>query len=405
MEFVATAAFIVLVVLAVAVLLQIVFGRWLGWTRWLPFRGGLLGGFVLFREASMMRALVNHLAAITHMNLPLADALTVAGQGERGALGRLLRRTGSAVAGGMPLSSALRRTIAGCPPLVTSVVAAGERAGQLPRALADLEVALADQLRAETPGPLSSGRFWLYPVALVLANMFIVSFVMIVVVPKFEEIFLDFDTQLPDITVNLIAASNWLVRGALPGFLLLGVPGLVVVAAVVGAVVLRRSDDTVTQVLLDVGGWIPVLTRPVAFGKGMSIAVRVVRMGLGAGMTLPDAAALASSVRINRFLQRRWEDFSRMLKSGLPASRAAREAGLGNILAWACRSLERDHTDPQLVLEHAADYYRALAVRWWRALGRTAWPAVTCLLGCMVGYVVVALFLPLVSLINAVSGS
>ena len=129
------------------------------WNNWNPMTPGDNKQFVMVDVDSNGNGLT-----ITNQT---SDALTIAGRGERGTLGHMLRRMGNAVASGMPLSSALDRADPDCPPLVTSVVAAGEKAGQLPRAQADLETALADQLRAEAPGPLRSGRFWLYPVALV----------------------------------------------------------------------------------------------------------------------------------------------------------------------------------------------------------------------------------------------
>ncbi|HUU81901.1 MAG TPA: type II secretion system F family protein [Phycisphaerae bacterium] len=397
--------FFILTAAVLAVVLQVVFGSWLGWAKWLPFRGGLLGGFLLYRQTSLALGVVHHLASITNLHLPLAHALTTTGRSERGALGLVLRRMGKSVAEGIPLSRAYGQATRDAPPLVTSVIAAGEHAGQLPRALADLERALTDQLEAETPSLSPGRRYWLYPVALVLGNALLLAWVMVFIVPKFEEIFLDFDTELPGITRSLIAVSEWFVTGVPPGIVLVGMVlvFLVAVAIAIG-LAFREAGETMTQVVLDMGGWIPLLSRPVAFGKGMSVSLRVVRMGLAAGMPLSDAAALAASVRVNRFVRRRWVAFARQIEQGVPASEAARSAGLGSMFAWACRSLERGNADPQVVLAHAADYHRALAFRWWRALGRAAWPAVTCLLGCMVGYSVLGLFLPLVTLINSVSG-
>ena len=75
------------------------------------------------------------------------------------------------------------------------------------------------------------------------------------------------------------------------------------------------------------------------------------------------------------------------------------------MFVWTCRNLERGAADVGEALEHAADYHRAIANRWWRALARTSWPAITCVLGGIVGYVVLAFFLPLIALINAVSAT
>ena len=395
---------VILIVVAflAALLLAPVFGVRIGWTRWLIFRYGWLGQSLLFRQTSLTRAVVNHLAAITDLNLPLGRALTTAALGERGRLGLMLGRLGTHVTQGSPLSVAMRRADRTCSPLVTSMIAVGEQAGQLPRALADLERTLDDQLRADAPRMGGSPRYWPYPVMLMLATVFVLALVMVTVMPKFSEIFLDFDTELPATTQNLIAVCQWLCGSSGVLLMLALVVGVLLVGASL-ALAVRPWNQTMTETILDTCGWIPGLPRPIVFGKGMSVTVRVVRMGLAAGMTLPVAAGLASTVGVNRYLRRRWERFTRLTAGGVPASQAAGEAGLGNVFAWACRNLETGSADAQLVLEHAADYHRAMAARWWRGLARMAWPAVTCLMGCMVGYVVLALFTPLVTLIQSVS--
>ena len=389
---------ILLVVFLVGLAMRLIVGSW--WR--LPVGGALTGWLPTFRRMSSTRAVVHHLSTITHLNLPLAQALTTAGRTEPGRVGVVLQRMGQAVAEGLPLATAMRRADPRCPLLVTSVMDAGERAGQLPQALADLEDALGDELRAKSDEAMAGGQYWVYPACLMAIVGALLYFVMVFVMPKFQEIFMDFDTRLPPMTINLIDLSTWCVRADTVAVLLLGI---LVVTVVTVAAARRAPGYTVRQTIMDTCGWIPWLTKPVSFGKGMSTALRVVRMGTAAGMTLPAASALAASVRVNRHLRRRWDGFVKMIEGGIPASRAAGETGLGGVFARACRDLERGNADPQLVLGHAADYYRACAFRWWRALWRITVPAATCAMGCVVGYIVLALFLPLLNLIYSSAGA
>ncbi len=394
---------ILLFAVAVALLLQAIFGPRLGWAQWAPVRLTWPGGFLLFRQTSVVRTVVNHLSAITRLHLPLAQALHVTAESERGRLAVLLGDLGTQVSKGLPLSTALRRAEPSCPPLVTSMIAAGEQAGRLPDALDDVQRTLSGDLQEAAVDQPGGPEAWLYPVGILFFTLIVLTFVVVLIVPKYEEIFSDYDAVLPAATVNLIDAARWGTSGASPvlaaGALLL----LFVVAPAVIALTLREPNESMTQVIVDTAGWVPRLTRPIEFGKGMSIALGVLGLGLAAGMTLPAAANLAATVRINRYLRRRWDHFGRLLNGGAGAADSAREAGLGNVFAWACRSLERGQADAGPVLRHAADYHRATAARWWRGLFRMAWPVVTCLLGCLVGYVVLALFLPIVALINAVA--
>ena len=392
----------VVVALALAVVLDVVFCWWRGWTRWWVLRNGLFSRFVHLRWTSTTRSLIGHLSAITNLNLPLPGALKIAGQSEPGLMGHTLRQMALHTAAGKPLAEALQRAHAGCSPLVVSVVAAGEQAGQLPQALADLEQTMTDQLRQASTGLSKNRQYWLYLLVLALITFFVLTSVMIVIMPKFEEIFRDFNVTLPGVTVALLDLSGWFLGG--PVLVLLSALLLCLIVAGVIALALRDPQETIARTILDTCGWIPGLSRPIAFGQGMSTAVRVVAMGLASGMTLQRACGLAATLDVNRYLRRRWVNFARLLDGGMPGPQAAERAGLGNVFAWACRTLSRGSADVSAVLQHAADYHRAMADRWWRALAGMLWPLVTCALGCMVGFVVLALFMPLIALINATMG-
>jgi type IV pilus assembly protein PilC len=395
---------LVLVAVLVAIVLRWICEAWLGKVRWAPFRNWLLTRTVRLHQASLTRAVVSHLSAITNLNLPLAAALTTAGRAERGRLGYVLRQMATLSAQGLPLSAAMQKANPACPPVVASVIAAGEQAGQLPQALADAEAMLNEQVSAETPAAQLGGRYWPYPAIVLGFTAVVLASLMVMVVPKFQEIFVDFDAELPAVTLSLINAVNR-VTGGHDFLLAIGAVVLLLVATTVVSVAFRRPGEAEDPVIRDAFAWVPGPARTITFGKGMSVTVRVIRMALTAGMTLPAAAELAGSVRVNRYLRRRWERFARLLRTGAPASEAAKQAGLGSVFVWACRNLERGAADVRETLEHAADYHRAIANRWWRALSRTSWPAITCALGCIVGYVVLAFFLPLIALINAVSAT
>ncbi len=361
-----------------------------------PGAAVVLWRVVQLRRKSVTRTAVNHLATIANLNLPLAGALSVAGQGKAGYAGRVLRRMGELVARGMPLSKAVTQAHPYCSPLVASAIAAGEKAGQLPRALADLDSTLGDYLAGSRSTAVAERSYWLYPTALVLVTVSVVASVMIVIIPRFEDIFSDFDAELPAITVSLI---NWSRSAHIFAAVLASLLSSLVLSAIAASSIVREPGENRFLVLADIYRWVPFLGRPVAFGNGMSLAIRMVRTGLQAGMTLQAATRLAAELRVNVFLRRRWRRFAALLESGTPAPAAAEKSELGEVFAWACRSLERGNADPQVVLDHAADYHCSLALRWWRALSRMAWPAIISVLGCMVGYVVLALFMPLIQLL------
>src|SRR5690606_37853543 len=88
----------------------------------------------------------------------------------------------------------------------TKMIAAGEVGGVLDLILQRLAEFLekAAKLKRRILGAL------IYPAVVLLVAAVIVLGIMILIVPKFEEIFADFDAEMPRITIGLINFSKWL---------------------------------------------------------------------------------------------------------------------------------------------------------------------------------------------------
>ncbi len=58
----------------------------------------------------------------------------------------------------------------------------------------------------------------IYPIVVIGFSFGIVGGIMYFVIPKFKDIFLDFDVTLPNVTLVLINMSDWFVKGRPPGW-------------------------------------------------------------------------------------------------------------------------------------------------------------------------------------------
>ena len=67
-----------------------------------------------------------------------------------------------------------------------------------------------------------------YPVVVISFAVIIVSGIMYFVIPKFEDIFVDFDVELPKMTQMLIDVSNWFIKGRPPGWAVVGLSPLLI---------------------------------------------------------------------------------------------------------------------------------------------------------------------------------
>lgn len=352
------------------------------------------------RNIPLARTIVGHLAAITEMNLPLATALRVASRGPRGGERRALRKMTDLLTLSTSVAESLRQSVPNCPPMVVSLIAAGERSGQLPRALRLAEDLLDEQLKRTQTYSLRA--YWVYPAAVLVSGFLILFGIMYFVMPKFEDIFMDFDATLPESTRILIGVAIWFHSGTPPGwvwlFCLVLLGALILLVHMVPPTggflrFLERVRDRVR--------WSLPFTRQVDWGQGMAAACGVLEMGLTAGIPLDRTARLASDLRINHCVRGRLEVFTTLMDGGASPATAARQARLGAMCAAALAAVSRGE-DPHTALGHAADYYRAVANRWWHAMAKLLWPLVTLVMGTVVGYVVVALYLPVVALIESV---
>ena len=150
--------------------------------------------------------------------------------------------------------------------------------------------------------------------------------------------------------------------------------------------------------------WALPVTRSLDYGMGMAKAIRAMALSIRSGSEQSFAHALPTVVCATNHLRHRLEGFAQAMAGGIAPSTAAQAAGLGDVFVCALRMVERGE-DPQRVLGHAADYYEAIAYRWWQALMALSGPLVTLALATLVGFIALALFTPLVALINAVAES
>ena len=351
------------------------------------------------RAIAVTAAAVSQITAITRAKLPLGPALLAASLGERGRLRNVLAALGDNVNQGTKLSVAMHQWIPGGPAFVESVIRAGESAGQLPRALAILEVMLADRLRC---GRRITQGYWVYPIVLLLGMLTITAGVMISVIPKYRDIFVDYGTPLPAHTQALIRVADCFadnfIFGCMACFLL--------VAAGAALVILwpsarRAGGARAAAWLLDTIRWCIPIVRDIEQAWATAASVDVLGMGCAAGLPMDRAAEAASQIDVNVHVRARFREFATMLAQGEPPENAARRARLGPVAAGAIGSVVRG-CPPDVALGHAARYYRAAARRWWHVLGQFVWPAITVTSGLMVGFIALALFEPLVALINSV---
>ena len=173
--------------------------------------GGGLGSITIGGvSAKQLTAFTRQLSTLQDAGLPILRSLKILEQQLKpGVLRNVLDGVSDDVENGSTLSEAMAKHPKAFDRLYCNMVAAGEAGGVLDIILSRLAEFMekAQKLKRRVIGAM------IYPACVISFASLIVMGIMIFVVPKFEEIFVDFDAELPMITQKLMGLSNWIAAG------------------------------------------------------------------------------------------------------------------------------------------------------------------------------------------------
>lgn len=169
--------------------------------------------------------LLAQLSTYLKSGIPLVDALNILiRQTKKKVYKNILRDVTYDLTVGESFSSALEKRGNAFPKLLINMVKASELTGELPEALDDMVnyYTESEEARKEMISALT------YPTIVFIFTLFVVTFVMLYVVPKFVDIYKTMDSsQIPKFTLVVINVSNFLEKNVI--WLLLGLIAIILV--------------------------------------------------------------------------------------------------------------------------------------------------------------------------------
>src|SRR5450432_683719 len=151
-------------------------------------------------------AFTRQLSTLQDAGLPILRSLQILEtQQKPGLMKAIVGGVADEVEGGGTLSDAMAQYPKAFDKLYVNMINAGEAGGVLDLILSRLAdfMEKAAKLKKKVIGAM------IYPIVVISIAVGIVSMIMIFVIPKFEQIFKDFKTELPGITKLLLAVSRW----------------------------------------------------------------------------------------------------------------------------------------------------------------------------------------------------
>lgn len=353
-----------------------------------------------FRKNPIERIVITHVSVAVRANLPLATTINLAADAERGWARINLRRVAHLLGQGATVTDAVRQGCPQCSGLVVSLIAAGERTGQLAAALELAEEQLVATARRRERFDLP---IWGYVVCIGLTTVVVVSGIMVAVIPKYKEIFKDFSAELPAPTRLLMDVAHSVTDTAATPFVLIALSILAPFCLYLSFRPRRVPNPSWVSCAVDWVRWrLPGFYRQ-QYAAGLSQMLWTMSLAARSGADLTEAGRIAGDIDVNVYLRRRMKRFCEQLTAGKGIQTAARDMKLGNVAGLAMATGARSG-DMASALKYAAEYYDAILSRFLAVLQSLAWPLATLVMSSIVACVVLALFYPLVALINSVVG-
>ena len=346
-------------------------------------------------KTKALTQITRQLSTLQDAGLPILRSLNILEEQQKpGTLKTVLRAVAEDIEGGSTLSEACSKHPKAFNRLYVNMVAAGETGGVLDvilQRLADF-MEKAEKLKRKIIGAM------IYPAVVVTFAMGIVTGIMIVVIPKFKDIFKDFDVTLPDMTQLLMNTSDWVVHGTPPGW------AVIVFSPFVFFFIFKlvRSSKGGRHVVDYVGLKIPV------FGtllQKSSVArfTRTLGTLISAGVPILEAILITRETAGNEVYSRAMEKVHDSIREGESFAGPLRVTGVCDGLVTNMIDVGEETGELDKMLLKIADNYEEEMDVAVASLVSLLEPLMVVLLGGIVGFIVIALFLPLVKLIESVA--
>ena len=294
------------------------------------------------------------------------------------------------VESGNTLSEAMAKQPKAFDNLYVNMVKAGEAGGALEvilQRLAEFKEK-SQALKRKVQGAM------IYPAAVLFVAGTIVGGIMYFIIPKFKEIFIGFGVELPSMTVLLINMSDnivtyWYLIPTIPvGFILL--------------LKIIRKNKTGSYILDRIALKIPLLGAIISKST-VARTCRTLGTLIASGVPILEALAIARDTAGNEVFRKAFEHIQSSIREGETMSVPLRETRITDDMVVNMVDVGEETGALDNMLYKVADVYEEAVSVLVEGLVNPLEPIMTVVLGLIVGFIVIALFMPLVKLLNELS--
>lgn len=346
------------------------------------------GGKVSEKDITLF---TRQLATMLKAGVPLLQCFDIVGKGASNpAVSRLLVEIKTEVETGSSLAQAFRKYPLHFDALFCNLVAAGEQAGIL-ETLLDRLASYKEKILA-IKSKIKSALF--YPIAIVVVAFIITAVIMIFVIPAFKEVFTNFGADLPAPTLMVMAISDWFVANWYIIF-------PVVIGSVIGFLEAWKRMLPV-QIFMD-----RLMLKLPVFGNLVlksTIArwTRTLSTMFAAGVPLVEALDSVGGASGNYVYLVATRKIQQEVSTGTSLTMAMQNSGVfPNMVLQMC-SIGEETGALDAMLSKVADFYEAEVDDAVAGISALMEPMIMVVLGTLIGGMVIAMYLPIFKIGQAV---
>lgn len=331
------------------------------------------------------------LATMMKAGVPLIQSFDIVAEGlENKAMADLVRTIRNDVAGGGNLAGALSQHPKYFDELFCNLIDSGEQSGALETMLDRVATykEKSEALKAKIKKAMS------YPISVVCVAVIVTGILMVKVVPQFADIFAGFGAELPAFTQLVVNMSNWVQ--AYWFVMLIAIVGIVT-AHKEASVRSKKYRDTVDALLLKapvVGG---IVNASVYARFSRTLATT-----FAAGVPLVDALTSVAGAAGNEVYSRAIKKIRDEVTTGIPLNVSMRGANVFPSMLIQMVAIGEESGALDAMLEKCANFYEEEVDNAVDGLTALMEPLIMSVLGVLVGGLMIAMYMPIFQLGNAV---
>jgi type IV pilus assembly protein PilC len=331
------------------------------------------------------------LAVMMKAGVPLLQAFDIVGRGHNNpSVGKLLLDIKTDVETGSSLAQAFRKYPNYFDALFCNLVAAGEQAGILDTLL-DRLATYQEKILA-IKGKIKSALF--YPISIIVVAMVVTAVIMIFVIPVFKDLFKGFGAELPGPTLVVMAISDWFIGNwwwLFPGMFL---GGWFFMYSWKRSVTMQRAIDRM------------ILRIPV-FGEVIRKACiarwcRTLSTMFAAGVPLVESLDSVAGASGNYVYYEATKKVQAEVSTGTGLTVAMQNAQVFPSMVLQMCAIGEESGALDAMLSKVADFFEAEVDEAVESLSSLMEPMIMVILGGLIGGIVVAMYLPIFKMGQAI---